>query len=112
MAVCIPLLCDMEDAISGKYNGYFEGSDNLLDVFVVVLPTVIIDSLKGNLIPFLLPCCRVCYLDAFTCVLKRKASVWGINSWKHEHGNFDNAPLIKCNLTAGIVHLVETFICT
>lgn len=79
MAVRIPLLGDMEDAISGKYNGYFEGSANLLGVFVVVLPAVIIGSLKGNLVLFLLPCCRV-YLDAFTCVLKRKASVWGINS--------------------------------
>ena len=79
-AVCIPLLCDMEDAISGKYNEYFEGSADLLDFFVIVLPTVIIGSLKGNLVPFLLPCCRVCYLDAFTCVLKRKASVRAINS--------------------------------
>lgn len=80
MYICIPLLYDVEDAISGKYNAYFEGSANLLGFFVIVLPTVIIGSLKGNLAPFLLPCCRVCYLDAFTCALKRKASVWGITS--------------------------------
>lgn len=30
-AVCVPLLCDMEDAFSGKYNEYLEGSADLLD---------------------------------------------------------------------------------
>lgn len=31
MSVCIPLLCDLDDAISGKCNEYFEGLANLLD---------------------------------------------------------------------------------
>ena len=82
-----------------------------VSVLPSVLPSVIIGSLKGSLVPFLLSCCRVCCLGAFSCVLKRKASVWGINSWKREHGNFDNAPLIKCNLRVGIVQLGETFLC-
>lgn len=30
-AICIPLLCDVEDAFSGKYNEYLEGSADLLD---------------------------------------------------------------------------------
>lgn len=67
------------------------------------MPAVIIGSTEGNVVPSLLTYCRAYNLDAFICVSKRKASGFGINCWKPEHGNFD--------LKAGIIQLVETLLC-
>lgn len=73
----------------GNCNEYFEGSANLLDAFEIILLIVIIGIFKGYFVSFCLVVAFIwmlsltflkerCNLDAFTSVLRREASVWGI----------------------------------
>lgn len=80
----------MKGATSGNCNEYSESSANLLDASDIILLIVIIGIFKGNFVSFSLVIEFIwmlslifleerCYSDAFTFVLRRKASVWGIN---------------------------------